>query len=121
METLRINNSDGSVDVQITEEVIAIIAGLAATEVEGVNSMAGGITNEIVARLGKKNLAAGVNVGFSDGAVIVDLQLVIELGISVPEVSRQVQEKVKTSIENMTGLQVKAVNIKITNVNIDNQ
>ena len=123
METLRINNSDGSVDVQITEEVIAIIAGLAATEVEGVNSMAGGITNEIVARLGKKNLAAGVNVGFSDGdgAVIVDLQLVIEMGISVPEVSQQVQEKVKTSIENMTGLKVKAVNIKITNVNIDNQ
>ena len=114
METLRINNSDGSVDVQITEEVIAIIAGLAATEVEGVNSMAGGITNEIVARLGKKNLAAGVNV-------IVDLQLVIEMGISVPEVSQQVQEKVKTSIETMTGLKVKAVNIKITNVNIDNQ
>ena len=121
METLRINNSDGSVDVQITEEVIAIIAGLAATEVDGVYAMAGGITNEIVARLGKKNLAAGVNVGFSDGAVIVDLALIIENGISVPDVSRKVQEKVKTSIETMTGLKVKAVNIQITNVNIDNQ
>ncbi len=121
METLRINNADGSVDVQITEEVIAIIAGLAATEVEGVHSMAGGITNEIVARLGKKNLAAGVTVAVKDHTVIVDLALVIKMGASVPDVSRAVQEKVKTSIETMTGLKVEAVNIKITNVNIDNQ
>lgn len=120
VDTLRINNSDGSVDVQITEEVIAIIAGLAATEVEGVHSMAGGITNEIVARLGKKNLAAGVKVLVNDNIVTVDLSLVIERGVFVPDVSKEVQEKVKTSIENMTGLKVKAVNIQITNVNIDN-
>ena len=66
MDALKIYNSDGSVDVQITEEVIAIIAGLAATEVEGVHSMAGGITNEIVAKLGRKNLAAGVYTSCSD-------------------------------------------------------
>lgn len=121
MDTLKIYNADGSVDVQITEEVIAIIAGLAATEVDGVHSMAGGITNEIVARLGKKNLAAGVKVLVNDDVVTVDLALVIKMGVSVPNVSKEVQEKVKTSIETMTGLRVKAVNIQISNVNIDNQ
>lgn len=107
-------------DVQITEEVIAIIAGLAATEVDGVYSMAGGITNEIVARLGKKNLAAGVHVSCKDNVVQVDLELVIRMGAVIPTVSREVQEKVKTAIENMTGLKVGAVNIRIANVNIEN-
>ncbi|MBR2695936.1 MAG: Asp23/Gls24 family envelope stress response protein [Parasporobacterium sp.] len=121
MDTLKIYNSDGSVDVQITEEVIAIIAGLAATEVDGVHSMAGGITNEIVARLGKKNLAAGITVQCSDDTVTANLSLVIKMGYNIPDVSAQVQEKVKTAIENMTGLKVTAVNIRIANVNFDNQ
>lgn len=120
MDTLKIFNSDSAIDVQITEEVIAIIAGLAATEVEGVHSMAGGITNEIVAKLGKKNLAAGVNITCAEGIVRVDLALVIYMGVSVPDVSREVQEKVKTAIENMTGLRVEAVNVKIANVNLEN-
>ncbi len=121
MESLKFYNSDGSVDVQISEEVIAVIAGLAATEVEGVHSMAGGITNEIVERLGKKNLAAGIEVRQDNGHIQVDVGLVVEMGCNIPEVSRKVQEKVKTSIETMTGLKVSAVNIRIANVNIDNQ
>ena len=121
MDTLKIYNSDGSVDVQITEEVIAIIAGLAATEVEGVHSMAGGITNEIVAKLGKKNLAAGITVECTEKDVVANLALVIKMGYSIPDVSAQVQEKVKTAIENMTGLKVTAVNVRIANVNFDNQ
>lgn len=120
MNSVRINNSDGSVDVQITEEVIAIIAGLAATEVEGVHSMAGGITNEIVERLGRKNLSAGVIVRSEGGCLAVDLNLVIEMGYNIPEMSRKVQEKVKNAIETMTDLKVKAVNVRIANVNIDN-
>ncbi len=121
MDTLKLYNSDGSVDVQIREEVIAIIAGLAATEVDGVQSMAGGITNEIVARLGKKNLAAGVNVRYADNKITVDLSLVIQMGASIPDVAKKVQDKVKTAIENMTGIPVEAVNVRIANVNIDNQ
>lgn len=117
---LKIYNADGSVDVQITEEVIAIIAALAATEVEGIDSMAGGITNEIAAKFGKKNLAAGVGVSFAENVINVELALVIKMGVSIPDVAREVQEKVKSSIENMTGMTVGAVNIKIANVNIDN-
>ena len=121
MNMLKINNPDGSVDVQVTEEVIAIIAGLAATEVEGIHSMAGGITNEIIARLGWKNLAAGVTVSWKDSTVFTDLSLVVEMGVSIPEVSAKVQEKVRSAIETMTGLKVGAVNVRIANVNIDNQ
>lgn len=120
MGSLKIYDAENIGEVQITEDVIAIIAGLAATEVEGVHSMAGGITNEIVAKLGRKNLAAGVNVSCVENVVKVILSLVIEVGYSIPEVCRVVQERVKTAIENMTGLAVDSVDIKIANVNIDN-
>lgn len=120
MDSLKIYDADGVGEVQVTEDVIAIIAGLAATEVDGVHSMAGGITNEIVAKLGRKNLSAGVNVSCVENVVKVILSLVTESGYSIPDVCKTVQEKVKNAIENMTGLCVDSVDIKIANVNIDN-
>jgi len=120
MDSLKIYDAEGIGEVQVTEDVVAIIAGLAATEVEGVHSMAGGVTNEIVAKLGRKNLAAGVNISCVENVVKVVLSLVMENGYNIPEVCKVVQEKVKNSIENMTGLTVDAVDIKIANVNIDN-
>ena len=100
-------------EVQIADEVVAIIAGLAATEVEGVDSMAGNITNELVGKLGMKNLSKGVKVDVTEEHVSVDLSLNIRYGYSIPSVSEQVQEKVSTAIENMTGLTVLDVNVKI--------
>lgn len=108
-------NSDNS-DVQIADSVVAIIAGLAATEVKGVASMAGNITNELVARLGMKNLSKGVKVDVLEGVVTVALNLNIEYGYNIYETSRTVQEKVKSAIENMTGLSVADVNIRIAGV-----
>ena len=93
-------------EVQIADEVVAIIAGLAATEVEGVDSMAGNITNELVGKLGMKNLSKGVKVDVTEEHVSADLSLNIRYGYSIPSVSEQVQEKVSTAIENMTGLTV---------------
>ena len=93
-------------EVRIADEVVAIIAGLAATEVEGVASMAGNITNELVGKLGMKTLSKGVKLTVVDNTVSVVLSLNLEFGFSVPEVSRRVQEKVKAAIENMTGLEV---------------
>lgn len=104
--------------VKIADEVVAIIAGLAATEVEGVSSMAGNITNELVSRLGMKNLSKGIRVDVSDGIVRVDVALNIAYGYAIPEVSVKVQEKVKTAIENMTGLEVANVNIRIASVDM---
>ena len=106
-------------EVQIADEVVAIIAGLAATEVEGVDSMAGNITNELVGKLGMKNLSKGVKVEVTEEHVSVDLSLNIRYGYSIPSVSEQVQEKVSTAIENMTGLTVLDVNVKIAGVNMD--
>lgn len=110
---------EGSVgEIQIADEVVAIIAGLAATEVEGVASMAGNITNELVGKLGMKNLAKGVKVDISPEAVVVDMALNMEYGYNIPKTSEQVQDRVKTAIENMTGLKVAEVNVRIAGVAI---
>jgi len=118
-KTLKIYDSKNVGEVQITEDVIAIIAGLAATEVEGVHSMAGGITNELVSMLGRKNLSAGVEVECQQGSVSVMISLVIKYGYTIPEVTGKVQENVSNAIKNMTGLDVTKVDINVTNVNIE--
>lgn len=107
--------------VQISDEVVAIIAGLAATEVEGVASMAGNITNELVSKLGKKSLSKGIRVKVEDGIVNVNVALNIAYGYSVPKTCKKVQEKVKAAIENMTGLEVEKVDIQIANVSISKE
>ena len=110
--------SDECGEVKVSEEVVAIIAGLAATEVEGVSSMAGNITNEIVSKLGMKNLSKGIFVEVLDDEIKVDVALNIEYGYAIPDVSAKVQEKVKTSIENMTGLAVAIVNVRVASVDM---
>lgn len=107
--------------VQIADEVVAIIAGLATTEVEGVASMAGNITNELVSKLGKKSLSKGIRVKVEDGIVNVNVALNIAYGYSVPKTCKKVQEKVKAAIENMTGLEVEKVDIQIANVSISKE
>ena len=107
--------------VQIADEVVAIIAGLAATEVEGVASMAGNITNELVSKLDKKSLPKGIRVKVEDGIVNVNVALNIAYGYSVPKTCKKVQEKVKAAIENMTGLEVEKVDIQIANVSISKE
>ena len=104
--------------MRIADEVVAIIAGLATTEVEGVSSMAGNITNEIVSRLGMKNLSKGILVEVMENEVKVDVAINIAYGYSIPEVSAKVQDKVKSAIENMTGLTVAVVNVRIASVDM---
>jgi uncharacterized alkaline shock family protein YloU len=117
--TYQINANSKVGEVQIADEVVATIAGLAATEVEGVASMASNITNELVSKLGMRNLSKGVKIDVDSNAVSVDLVLTLEYGYNIPNTSKQVQEKVKSAIESMTGLNVSNVNIRITGVNID--
>lgn len=106
-------------EVKIADDVVAVIAGITATEVEGVSSMAGNITKEIISKLGMKNLSKGVKVVVEDASVVVDLSLNIKYGYSVPEVSENVQDRVKAAIENMTGLNVAAVNVQIASVSLE--
>lgn len=104
--------------VKIADDVVAVIAGLAATEVEGVVSMAGNISNELMSKMGVKNLAKGVKVEVFNKTVKVDLALVVAYGYNIPAVSQKVQGKVKSTIENMTGLEVTDVNVRIAGVNM---
>lgn len=110
--------SDPLGEVKIADEVVAIIAGLAATEVDGVSSMAGNITNEIVSRLGMKNLSKGIMVEILDEEVKVDVAINIAYGFSIPDVSSKVQDRVKSAVENMTGLTVAVVNVRIASVDM---
>lgn len=114
--THKVYEKDAIGEVQIADEVVAIIAGLAATEVEGVDSMAGNINNEWIAKLGMKNLSRGVKVEVTEEHVTVDLALILKYGVSIPSISEKVQDRVKNAIENMTGLEVLAVNIKIAGI-----
>jgi uncharacterized alkaline shock family protein YloU len=117
--TYQIHADSNVGEVQIADEVVATIAALAATEVEGVAAMSGNATRELVSKLGMKGYSKGVKIEVSTDSVSVDLSLTLNYGYSIPETSRQVQEKVKAAIENMTGLTVSGVNVRISDVNID--
>ena len=105
-------------EVKIADEVVAIIAGLAAMEVEGVSSMAGNATRELIAKLGMKSLSKGVKVDVLEGIVTVSLALNLKYGSSIKDTTLKVQEKVKAAIENMTGLTVADVNIRVAGVDM---
>lgn len=102
--------------VRIANEVVAVVAGLAATEVEGVAGMAGGFTDGITELWGKKNLARGVKVEVGQREAAVDLYVIIKYGAVIPEVSAAVQRNVKQAIEVMTGLEVVEVNVHVVSV-----
>ena len=119
--TYTIHNEASLGEVKIADEVAAIIAALAATEVEGVASMAGNITNEVIGKLGIKNLSKGVKVDVLEGVVTVSLALNIKYNYSIVDVTKKVQEKVKNAVENMTGLEVADVNIKVAGVEMEKQ
>ena len=103
--------------VKIADDVMACIAGLAAMEVEGVDSMAGNITRDILSRLSSKNLSKGVRTDINGDEISVDLTLNVKYGYSIPKISAAVQDRVKTTLENMTGLNVMRVGVKIAGVN----
>ena len=105
-------------EVEINDDVIAVIAAVAAMEVEGVASMAGNITADIVAKLGMKKLSKGVKVTVSENSMVIDLSLNLEYGTNILEASKAVQSKVKSSVENMTGLNVDVVNVNIESVEV---
>ena len=115
------HEENGLGEIQISDEVVATIAGLAATEVEGVASMAGNLTNELIGKLGIKNLSKGVNVLVTNHSVDVDLALHIKYDYSILKVSKEVQARVKNAIESMTGLEVVMVNINIVNVDMEKE
>lgn len=107
--------------IKIADEVVGIIAGLAATEVKGVAGMSGGIAGGIAEMLGRKNLNKGVKVEVGEREAAIDLYIIVEYGAKIPEVAWAIQESVKNAVETMTGLNVVEVNINIQGVNIEKE
>ena len=109
-----INNALGT--IRIADEVVSIIAGLAATEVEGVAGMSGGIAGGIAEILGRKNFSKGVKVEVGEKEAAIDLYIIVKYGVRIPDIALSVQEAVKSAIENMTGLSTVEVNVHVQGV-----
>jgi uncharacterized alkaline shock family protein YloU len=105
-------------ELKVTNEVIAILAGIAAMEEDGVYAMSGGITGEIAQALGIKNLSKGVKIETDEQGIHVNIYVIVELGVRIPDVAWSIQEKVKSMVEKMTGSKVIEVNIHVQGVNI---
>lgn len=115
MERPGAENSLGS--IRIADEVVEVIAGFAATEVEGVTGMSGGFVGDLAHMLGRnKNLSKGVKVEVGEQEAAVDLFIIVQYGVSIPQVALNVQEAVKNAIENMTGLNAVEINVHVQSV-----
>lgn len=114
-----LNDETGIGDIKVSANVVMTIAAVAALEVAGVHSLQGTAADEIVTMLKIKNLAQGVRIEIENNQAKVALAIILEYGYSIPKISSQVQEKVKSAIETMTGLEVVSVNVRIGGVNID--
>lgn len=106
--------------IRISEEVVATIAGIACSEFEGINSMSGGVTGGIAEFLGaKRGVSKGIKVDIKENDAIIDIHIVVNYGVKIPDIAWAIQERVKAEVEKMTGLNVKKVNIHVDGVNIE--
>lgn len=107
--------------VRIADEVVSTIAGLAATEIEGIAGMSGGIAGGIAEMLGRKNFSKGVKVEVGEKEAAVDLYIIVKYGARIPDVAITAQENVKSAIESMTGLSVVEVNVHVQGVGFEDE
>ena len=114
--TLTIRDDEGIGFIQIADDVVSNIAGLAATEADGVARLSGNVPNELIAKLGKKSLSKGIRVTYADNTFTVDVSVIVKFGFNIVEVSRAVQEKVIQALLTMTGLTVSKVNVRVAGV-----
>ncbi len=113
-----INETDVN-GVKIANEVVAIIAGVATSEVQGVAGMSGGLVGGISEMLGKKNFSKGIKVEVDGNETAIEIYIIVEYGVRIPDVAWVLQNKVKTAVEEMTGLNVVKVNIHVQGVKVE--
>lgn len=116
-----IHSENGEGQISFADDVVAVIAGLAAIEIDGVVAMSGGVADGIAEMLGRKNLTRGVKVEVGSSEAAIDLDMIAEYGACIPEVARKVQENVKKAVEMMTGLEVVEVNVNVLGVSMDSK
>ena len=113
-------DTEQSNGIEISEDVVAVIAGKAITETPGVYEMAGGFAGGISEVLsGKKNLSKGIKVQVDSKEAMIDVNIIVEYGSRIPDVAFDIQNRVKTAVESMTGLKVTTVNVHIQGVNTE--
>ncbi len=115
-ENAKLNSESGA--IKIASDVVTVIASMAATEVKGVAGMSGGFTTDIVEKFGVKSASKGIKVQVGETETSIDLYLIVEYGVKIPDVAWEVQQNVKKAVETMTGLNVVEVNIHIQGLNI---
>ncbi len=113
-----VKNQDREDKIRISEEVIATIAGIAASEVDNIASLSGGLVDGIAGILGRKNLGKGIKVELKENIAVIELSIIMQYGCKIHEVSRNIQSKVREAVEGMTGIQVTAVNINVLGVSV---
>ena len=120
-KTAETENSENTENgIEISNDVIAVIAGVAVSEVQGVASMSGGFAGGITEVLsGKKNMAKGIKVDKTENTAKIDVNIIVEYGSRIPDVAFDIQNRVKTAVEGMTGLKVVAVNVHVQGVNTE--
>ncbi len=107
--------------INIADEVIAIIAGMSAVEIEGIYSMSGGFAGSLANMLGRKNLSRGVKVDIEENESRINLYIIIKYGSSIPDIAWKIQDNVKNTVEGMTGLKVTEVNVHVQGVEFPGQ
>ncbi|NLM73239.1 MAG: Asp23/Gls24 family envelope stress response protein [Clostridiaceae bacterium] len=116
---MTVSNTDNTGQVKISSDVIVVIAHTVASEVEGVAAMNANIADNISSVLGRKNVPKGVKVEIDDNDVTIDLYIIVNYGARIPEVAWKIQERVKTAVESMTGMNVASINIHVQGVSFE--
>ena len=116
--TYDLQDDDTKGFVKIADDVVGMIAAIAATEVEGVSAMGGNFTDELMNKMGVRGLYKNVKVDVFDRKVTIDMAITMDYGYNIPTTCQMVQTKVKQSVENMTGLEVSDVNVRIACVDL---
>lgn len=115
-----VNIEEETYKVNISDEVVATIAGIAAAEIEGVADMSGGVVGGLAERLGaKKSPQKGVKVDVTPDGAVIDLYIIVDFGVRIPELAWEIQENVKNSVETMTGIQTKKINVHVEGVRFE--
>ena len=111
-----VGNEDTGI-IQIADDVVASIVGLAVTEVDGVSKLTGNITREIVAKLGKNNLSKGVVVEYDeDQKAKIDVSVEVKFGYNIMDVSKEIQDRVKQTLQTMTGIETSVINVRVSGI-----
>ena len=116
---LNVSNDSTLGKVEIAPEVIEVITGIAASEVDGVSSMRGSFATGVVEKFGKKSHSKGVKVELTSNGIIIDVYVVLNFGVSIPNVAQQLQTNIRQTLKNMTALEIEEVNIHVVGIEMD--